>query len=203
MVFIFYMGNGPGGGGWRGAALSVGVSIALTVANRLETPAWLFENPLALLAGVAVIATGAAVLCGHRVGAALWRGILAAVAPPEPPVREAASLDAVLKRLRAMPTELYAPARDLSIHELRDRLKRRRLDARLDRCVERADLVKAYDDALSDGCPICAEPWAEGDVYRQLEGCGHCFHIECIDRWALTSADKGRVPACPLCKSEF
>ena len=31
--------------------------------------------------------------------------------------------------------------------------------------------------------------------YRQLPRCGHCFHLECIDRWLQRHAQ------CPLCRS--
>ncbi|KAF5839402.1 hypothetical protein DUNSADRAFT_973 [Dunaliella salina] len=47
-------------------------------------------------------------------------------------------------------------------------------------------------------CSICCEDYSEGDAMRVLP-CKHQFHIECVDRWFLTSTDYTRPPACPLC----
>ena len=44
---------------------------------------------------------------------------------------------------------------------------------------------------------------ASDDVYRVLPRCGHCFHVECIDRWALLSAGRGKRPTCPLCNAQL
>lgn len=44
-------------------------------------------------------------------------------------------------------------------------------------------------------CAICLLSLQPGEVCRVLpEPCGHCFHIECVDKWFDVS------PACPLCK---
>lgn len=104
-------------------------------------------------------------------------------------------LDAVLSRLRSMPTVRWWPASELSIRELRDSVR--------GTFIERSELETAYNEAWDDVCAICAESWQPGDVCRRLAKCRHAFHLECIDRWALTSADKGRLPLCPLCKAEF
>ncbi|CAM0873111.1 unnamed protein product [Alopecurus aequalis] len=43
-------------------------------------------------------------------------------------------------------------------------------------------------------CAVCLAEMADGDKGRLLPGCGHSFHVECIDRWFLTNS------TCPLCR---
>mmetsp|Transcript_7831 Transcript_7831/g.25727 ORF Transcript_7831/g.25727 Transcript_7831/m.25727 type:complete len:177 (+) Transcript_7831:53-583(+) len=176
-MFIFYV-NGQGG---RSALLSVAISVALMAAQYV--PSW-----LVLSGGLLFIATTTILFGDHY--SRVWREFCR----PQP-----SDMDAVLSRLRSMPTEVWEPASDLSVHELRRRIPRRS-DAVT--ALERSDLERAYANHF-DVCSVCAEPWAPGDIYRRLEPCGHVFHIECIDRWALSSADKGLVPTCPLCKTKF
>ena len=47
-----------------------------------------------------------------------------------------------------------------------------------------------------------APPLPADDVLRVLK-CGHRFHLECIDRWLLSSTDYSRPPACPCCNKEL
>ena len=96
--------------------------------------------------------------------------------------------------MRKLQTEVYYGVRNLSVADLR-----RRLGDRAKGCLERSELEAAFLEHM-DCCPICAEQWADGDIYRVLK-CSHCFHIECIDRWALTNARKGKQPTCPLCNT--
>lgn len=49
---------------------------------------------------------------------------------------------------------------------------------------------------LQPPSPCCA--CFADDVLRVLR-CGHRFHLECIDRWLLSSTDYSRPPACPMC----
>nr|XP_009782995.1 PREDICTED: RING-H2 finger protein ATL56-like [Nicotiana sylvestris]XP_009782996.1 PREDICTED: RING-H2 finger protein ATL56-like [Nicotiana sylvestris] len=44
-------------------------------------------------------------------------------------------------------------------------------------------------------CAICLEGFKEGELCRNLPGCGHLFHVKCVDSW-LT-----RVLNCPICRS--
>lgn len=185
MIVGFYY----GGGGARGAFLSIGLSLGLMVINVI--PSYI------LLAGVLVAGTlGTFVyrnFCQRQ-----WQRLLRFLRNDGTGPVDPSHFHAVLGRLREMPTEKWQPAADLSIRELRQRLRGR------DRNVlERKDLERAYTEAYDDVCAICAEPWAAGDVLRRLKPCDHHFHIECIDRWAMTSADKGRTPLCPLCKAKF
>lgn len=47
----------------------------------------------------------------------------------------------------------------------------------------------------SEECAICLLSLEPGDICRVLpEPCGHCFHVDCVDKWFQVS------PACPLCK---
>jgi len=46
-------------------------------------------------------------------------------------------------------------------------------------------------------CPICLDPFVEGDDIRLLP-CGHIFHQKCVDVWLLEQAH-----TCPLCKADM
>ncbi len=49
-------------------------------------------------------------------------------------------------------------------------------------------------------CAICFSDYENGDVLRVM-GCGHKFHIECVDQWILKSAaDSKNPPCCPTCR---
>ncbi|ORY37423.1 hypothetical protein BCR33DRAFT_854714 [Rhizoclosmatium globosum] len=49
------------------------------------------------------------------------------------------------------------------------------------------------DDSI---CVICLTSYEEGDGIKPL-GCGHHFHVECVDEWLRLNK------TCPLCKSEI
>ncbi|KAG6488660.1 E3 ubiquitin-protein ligase EL5-like [Zingiber officinale] len=44
-------------------------------------------------------------------------------------------------------------------------------------------------------CAVCLSELAEGETARLLPGCGHGFHLECIDMWFHSHT------TCPLCRS--
>lgn len=52
----------------------------------------------------------------------------------------------------------------------------------------------------SASCSICCEDYTSGEVLRRLP-CKHKFHLECIDRWFLSSTDYSRPVACPMCNA--
>lgn len=168
-----------GQGGTTGLLLSFGLFAA--------TWAFQYLHPRQLAFLVMGICLGLALLAMQR-GLPSWSRLFASP-------RDTTRLDAVLSRLRSMPTVKWCPASDLSIRELRDAVR--------GNFIERRELEQAYNEAWDDVCAICAEAWQPGDVCRRLANCRHNFHLECIDRWALTSADKGRLPLCPLCKAQF
>merc|ERR1711916_41091 len=51
---------------------------------------------------------------------------------------------------------------------------------------------KDFPDEEDRKCVICLGEYEEGDDLRRL-GCGHNFHIECVDEWLK------RNFTCPLC----
>lgn len=61
----------------------------------------------------------------------------------------------------------------------------------------RPDIVSAMeeddnDDEEEKNCPICLEPFEEGNTVKTLP-CWHMFHTQCIDKW-LRMRNK-----CPVC----
>ncbi|KAJ1459787.1 hypothetical protein M885DRAFT_511038 [Pelagophyceae sp. CCMP2097] len=114
----------------------------------------------------------------------------------------ASTFDGVLIRLRSMHAATWFEPSELSVSALRQAIADQPCRARAV-YLERSDLERAYEASISDdGCAICTERWRSGDAFRRLP-CRHCFHLECIDRWALSQAIKGVEPDCPLCKARF
>ena len=113
------------------------------------------------------------------------------------PTRLHAISPQVLARVRKTRVETYLPPASLGVAELR-----RRLGSKASGCLERSELVRALEEHL-DCCCICSEAYVADDVYRVLPRCGHCFHIECIDRWAMMKGNEGTFPKCPLCNTEL
>jgi hypothetical protein len=125
--------------------------------------------------------------------------------PPQPPQRP--DFDRVVSALQKLPTETVATRKELeaeSVAELRARLAHVHVDAA--GCTEKRELVdkvlKAGGGSSGEGCAICAEEYAPGDVVRVLPWCRHRFHIECLDRWLLKSTDHSAPKGCPLCNDE-
>ncbi|XP_058086487.1 RING-H2 finger protein ATL29-like [Magnolia sinica] len=46
-------------------------------------------------------------------------------------------------------------------------------------------------------CAVCLSEFSDDDVLRQLTGCNHAFHSECIDLWFETQA------TCPICRRDL
>lgn len=79
--------------------------------------------------------------------------------------------------------------------------KERHLDASAAREKEHlADLLLSAGGSTGDSCSICLDSYESGSVLRRL-GCGHKFHLECVDKWALSALDYSREPACPACNA--
>ncbi|KAI6693052.1 hypothetical protein NL676_020762 [Syzygium grande] len=46
-------------------------------------------------------------------------------------------------------------------------------------------------------CSICLSDYKETDVLRMLPGCGHYFHLKCVDEWLRSN------PSCPCCRNSL
>lgn len=123
--------------------------------------------------------------------------------------RSAERLNKIMRTIQVMPMEEYrttADLKDATIAELRERLQRRDVDT--SGCVERRELVDLLVEfrggpSNNDTCCICCEEYQAGDLMRLLRKCKHEFHLECLDKWAFTSASLDRVPSCPLCNQQL
>jgi hypothetical protein len=119
------------------------------------------------------------------------------------------SFNDIMRTIQGMPMEEFKTPeeiREASIHELKDRLKRRGVESA--GCVERSELVNLLVDfrggpTNNDTCCICCEEYQSGDLMRLLKRCKHEFHLECLDKWAFTSVNADRKPVCPLCNQSL
>ncbi|KAK8588774.1 hypothetical protein V6N13_087669 [Hibiscus sabdariffa] len=50
-------------------------------------------------------------------------------------------------------------------------------------------------DCTDTRCPICLADYKGNDSLRLLPGCGHLFHLECVDHWLRLHA------TCPVCRA--
>lgn len=44
-------------------------------------------------------------------------------------------------------------------------------------------------------CAVCLSEFEENDEGRELPQCGHCFHMECVDKWLRSHS------TCPICRA--
>ena len=58
------------------------------------------------------------------------------------------------------------------------------------------DMMVASPETICESCSICLEDFQEMDEVRQLLGCHHVFHRECIDHWLAKAA------TCPRCRQK-
>jgi hypothetical protein len=132
------------------------------------------------------------------------------------PTSTSQTTQAVTEKISTMPLESYCPPdkfMELSVKELKQRLKNRSIKYDANKFVEKIDFVKAlasHHSSEQTSCVICFEDFdQETSVIRVLPACQHCFHIECIDRWAFSSQSRANndsssnTPSCPLCKTEL
>lgn len=108
--------------------------------------------------------------------------------------------------IQSLPVEVYHSKEELekmSVRELKTLLNKAGKSAEVDTYCEKRELVAALVQGLNstaECCSICIEEYAAGAVLRVLR-CGHRFHLECIDKWFLSSTDYTRPTACPLCNT--
>jgi len=66
-------------------------------------------------------------------------------------------------------------------------------------------LVKDPNDTAGssgDSCGICISDYEDEDVLRILN-CGHKFHVECVDQWAMEAIAFSKPVSCPFCNEEL
>lgn len=52
-----------------------------------------------------------------------------------------------------------------------------------------------FDSSCIIECAICLSVFQEEEIGRKLPGCGHAFHVDCIDMWLHSHS------TCPICRS--
>lgn len=112
--------------------------------------------------------------------------------------------EAVSKIVQQLPVELYASEEDLRQLPLPD-LKKRLLSCGSNSKEiwdkrEAIERILAAGNSSSTSCTVCCDDYESGDALRVLK-CGHKYHVECIDKWLLSSTDYLRAPACPICSA--
>ncbi|CAL4922554.1 unnamed protein product [Urochloa decumbens] len=55
--------------------------------------------------------------------------------------------------------------------------------------------VHGADGTAAVECAVCLAEMKDGERGRLLPGCGHRFHVECIDRWFRANS------TCPVCRA--
>ena len=146
-----------------------------------------------------------------------WVGDQQAGARRRRPRNAAERMNFITSVIQSLPLEKYMTRDDLKkssvselkerIHELQKGNKREVKEVDLDTVIEKDELIEAICrtsnlNSSSSTCIICCEDYESGDTLRVLN-CGHKFHLECIDRWFLSSTDYSRPPACPMCNTEL
>ncbi|KAF8065875.1 RNF133 [Scenedesmus sp. PABB004] len=189
-----------GEGTWQAAALELGLLLGVAAAClcccRLLAST---RGGLALRRALGGLASRAGAAGGA--GAAAAGGGPQARQPQRTAAERQARWDKIVATLHKQRIDEVASRAEL------ERLTPAALKARLaaagvsaEGCVEKGELVARLLEAFGDSCAICCEDFEPGDAVRVL-GCRHRYHIECLDRWALSAADYTREPACPLCNA--
>eukprot|EP01025_Chloroclados_australasicus_P042761 TRINITY_DN4548_c0_g1_i1.p2 TRINITY_DN4548_c0_g1~~TRINITY_DN4548_c0_g1_i1.p2 ORF type:complete len:248 (-),score=16.87 TRINITY_DN4548_c0_g1_i1:936-1679(-) len=112
----------------------------------------------------------------------------------------------VQRILTKLPIEEYKNKKDLmqmSVHELKEYMNKLGIQSR--GLLEKEELVNQVIEkggSTWQTCSICFDDYQSGDAIRRLP-CMHTYHIECIDRWLLSSTDLSRLPACPFCNTNI
>ena len=117
-----------------------------------------------------------------------------------------ARLERVTQVIRAMPIEEFEAEealRSRPVGAIKSELRRRGVDPTKVVCLEKDELIAKLREARGGGssassCSICFDDYVPGAVLRRLP-CNHRFHLECIDKWAVSAIDFSRAVACPIC----
>lgn len=196
-------------GSWRSAVISV--CLTLLANTEFQNLKLLWHNSrsrhqrardqilLACLVSMVVIAL-VALLWRRRQQLIQWWWRTIADLLPQDNAEQPANLsqqdvDAVMRRLHALPIETWRPINTLSNRELRLRLERLGLSPQL----ERGEALVAVEERTESVCAVCQDEFGDGVIVRSLQRCRHSYHVECIDKWVCVESGKGRFPKCPLC----
>lgn len=189
---------------WFALILECGLILAL---GALTVALWrgIAATPFGAALRTALFGTPAAARPANA-GARQHAGGAGAGGPAPPLTREQRTRrwEAVVSALHKLPTDTVPSAEQLAaepVPALRARLSRAGVSA--DGCLERSELLARLREAggsSGETCSICLEDYEPGDVLRVLP-CKHRLHIECCDRWLLSSTDYSRPAACPVCNS--
>lgn len=116
--------------------------------------------------------------------------------------------EAVASIIQSLPTEAFKTQEELeklSITELKSLQQSSPQKKGPIFLLEKKDII---DKIMSTGgssalsCGVCCDDYQSGDVLRVLT-CTHRFHLECVDKWFLSSTDYSRHVACPLCNIDL
>mmetsp|Transcript_17508 Transcript_17508/g.26579 ORF Transcript_17508/g.26579 Transcript_17508/m.26579 type:complete len:260 (+) Transcript_17508:184-963(+) len=115
------------------------------------------------------------------------------------PVSAASKLNKIVKVVQKMPIEEFvSDLNTCSISQLKKLVHGEK------HYVERQELIQAIHDKRNATCCICYEEYQDGDPLRIVPSCGHEFHVECMDQWAYSFANKAeQEPTCPLCNASI
>ena len=125
-----------------------------------------------------------------------------AFAPRTDRTASRAKLEEVIERVKGLRTRIFTPIDDLSVRELMSLAKERSVSVTPGQ--ERKELVASVKDACAtsqETCVVCSEDFARGDILRVLPTCAPTFHLECLDRWAYSTAARGTALKCPICSA--
>ena len=114
----------------------------------------------------------------------------------------------ISETIRGLRVEAFEAEEDLRqrpVGELKGMLRRRGIDPERCGCVMKSELVAKLRERWGGGssaqeCAICLEVYETGDAVRVLP-CNHRFHLECVDKWALSAVDFSRAISCPICNA--
>jgi hypothetical protein len=59
------------------------------------------------------------------------------------------------------------------------------------------NLKKSSSASVASCCSICLADYKETDMLQFLPGCGHLFHLKCVNPWLRLR------PSCPLCRKSL
>lgn len=112
----------------------------------------------------------------------------------------------IIKRIYDLPLTKYYSEETVSAWSLSRLHKELKVNNIIPKGQERkdleAELIRSNCQTSLTACCICCEDYETGDVLRAL-GCTHEFHVECIDKWAISATDYSKPPECPICKAQI